>query len=127
MTTREEKAPAVLYICAQPSPGAETRGLAEKRATEEGRDFATRHGLSITEVITDPYGEPVPQKRNGWNKVRELAKRGEVGAVITRWPTMISPNHERRYPEVAALQDCGTQVLFSWAPLAATVGGGATR
>ncbi|MEU9112161.1 hypothetical protein AB0D04_10270 [Streptomyces sp. NPDC048483] len=119
---------AVLYVCVERGTGAHIDpGLPASRAREEGHSFARRHGLTITHEITDAFGEPAPHKRAGWNKVRELVQRGEVGAVIVRWPTAISPDHEQRYDEVRWCKDHGSGVLFSWAPLAAMAGCGATR
>ncbi|MFJ6747985.1 hypothetical protein ACIQNI_07285 [Streptomyces sp. NPDC091266] len=117
--------PAVLYICAARSQ--DTPGLAVQRAEQEGRDFADHRGLHIGVEITDPFGEPDPQKRSGWMRVREMAERGEVEVVITRWPNALSPVSEWRYPELDHLGRHGAQLLFSWAPLGAMVGGGSTR
>ncbi|MCB5911660.1 hypothetical protein, partial [Streptomyces pinistramenti] len=102
-------------------------GVAEERAEQEGRDFAAARGLEVVTVITDPFGDPVPQRRSGWLRVRELAERGEVEVVIVRWPNALSVEHEQRYPEVKHLRRFGCQLLFSWAPLAETAGFGATR
>lgn len=112
--------PAVLYICAARS--REAPGLAEQRAIEEGRSFADKHDLRITTEITDPYGEVDPQKRSGWLRVRDMAERGEVEAVIVRWPNAISPQHNMRHPQVTWCEEQGARVLFSWAPLALLTG-----
>ncbi|MGP8297550.1 hypothetical protein ACTPOK_06240 [Streptomyces inhibens] len=117
--------PAVLYICAARSKDAP--GLAVQRAEQEGRDFADNRGLRIVEEITDLFGEPEPQRRAGWMRVRELAERGEVEVVITRWPNALSPVSELRYPELDHLGRYGAQLFFSWAPLSAMVGGGSAR
>lgn len=114
---------AVLYICVDRRQ--DSSGLAVMRAVSEGHGFADQRDLRIVTQITDPYGEPVPQKRSGWCQVRELAERGEISVVITRWPSALSPDHELRYPELYHLGRHGTQVLFSWAPLAATANGDA--
>lgn len=119
-----DSTPAVLYICAARSQKAP--GLAQERAEEEGRDFADQHTMRIVAVITDPYGEPSPQKRSGWLRVREMAELGEVDVAITRWPNALSPTHELRYPEIDYLGRHGCRLRFSWAPLAAMAGGGAT-
>ncbi|MEU9113107.1 hypothetical protein AB0D04_15320 [Streptomyces sp. NPDC048483] len=118
--------PAVLYICAE---RAGTSTLATERATEEGHAFAQKHALRIVTTITDLYGEPVPQKRGGWMRVRQMAERGEVEVevAIVRWPNALSPHHELRYPELDHLRQHSCQILFSWAPLAVMVGAGATR
>ncbi|GAU66933.1 hypothetical protein SSP35_04_00110 [Streptomyces sp. NBRC 110611] len=83
--------------------------------------------MRITAVINDPYGESSPRKRSGWLRVREMAERGERGVAIMRWPNALSPVHELRYPEIDYLRRHGCQLRFSWAPLAAMAGGGATR
>ncbi|MCX5232990.1 hypothetical protein [Streptomyces sp. NBC_00233] len=106
---------AVVYVCAERQPGAT---LAQERAIDEAHDFADRHGLKVIDTITDPYGNPDPQARVGWQSVRSLAAGGEVTTVIVRWPNAISANHEARYGEIAHLQERGVRVLFSWAPLA---------
>ncbi|MEU8914794.1 hypothetical protein [Streptomyces nigrescens] len=122
--TAADGTPAVLYICAERT-GSST--LATERATEEGHAFAERHALRITVTITDPYGEPVPQKRTGWMRVREMAERGEAAAAIVRWPNALSPQHELRYPELDHLRAHGCRVHFSWAPLAVMTSAEATR
>lgn len=116
---------AVLYVCAERSELTPT--LAADRAEAEGRDFAETRGLTITEVITDPYGEPDPCHRQGWVRVRELAESGAVGLVIVRWPACIAPEaaHELRYREIIWLQGCGVRVRYSWGPLA--TGGGEAK
>lgn len=110
---------AVVYVCAERQPGAT---LAQERAIDEGLDFADRHGLTVVDTIIDPYGEPDPQAREGWQRVRGLASRGEVTTVVVRWPNAINPDHEARYAEIAHLQEYGVCTLFSWAPLAAMTG-----
>src|SRR5947207_1222676 len=111
--------PAVLYVCAERA-GSST--LATARATEEGHAFAEKHALRIVATFADPYGEPAPQKRSGWMRVREMAERGEAEVAVVRWPNALSPHHELRYPELEHLGRHGCQVLFSWAPLAAMAG-----
>jgi len=106
---------AVLYVCVQASRS--TPGLAEQRAVEEGHSFAGNRKMQIVAEVTDPYDEPVPHKREGWLRIREMAERGEMTSVITRWPNAISPQHELRYPEISWLKEHGVQVLFSWPPL----------
>lgn len=108
---------AVLYVCMEPS--RDNPSLAGQRAEEEGHSFAEAHRLRIGTEITDAYGEPVPQRRDGWRRLREMAAHGEIRAVITRWPNCISPQHELRYAEIVWLKSHGVNVLFSWAPLAA--------
>ncbi|WP_405743943.1 hypothetical protein OG422_19650 [Streptomyces sp. NBC_01525] len=120
MTEKASSALAVLYICAARRDAV--AGVAEERAVQEGRDFAATRGLKIVTVITDPFGDPVPQRRSGWLRVREMAEQGEVEVVIVRWPNALSVDHERRYPEMKHLCSFGCQLLFSWAPLADAVG-----
>jgi hypothetical protein len=107
---------AVLYVCVQNSRNAP--GLAEQRAVEEGHSFADKRQMRFVAEVTDPYGKPTPQKREGWLRIREMAERAEMTSLITRWPNSISPQHELRYPEIAWLKDRGVSMLFSWAPLA---------
>ncbi|MEV6565931.1 hypothetical protein [Streptomyces kronopolitis] len=107
---------AVLYICAQRDGSS---SLAAERAIEEGRAFAERNDLRILTEIPDTYGEPVPSKRAGWARVREMAENGEMDVVIARWPNALSVDSELRAPELDYLGQHGVQVLFSWAPLAA--------
>ncbi|MGW1473693.1 recombinase family protein [Streptomyces olivaceus] len=113
---------AVLYVCAERSKLTPT--FAADRAEEEGRAFAEARGLTLAEVVTDPYGAPEPCRRKGWMRVRELAEAGTVGVVIVRWPACIAPNafHELRHREIRWLQDRGVRVRYSWEPL--TSGGG---
>ena len=108
--------------CTSACRPASTPGLAEQRAMEEGHSFADRREMRIVAEVTDPYDEPIPQKREGWLRIREMAERGEMTSVITRWPTAISPQHELRYPEIAWLREHGVRILFSWPPLF-TLGG----
>ncbi|MEU9774542.1 hypothetical protein [Streptomyces sp. NPDC047968] len=117
--------PAVLYVCAD--RGTLMPHLAAERAEEEGRAFADRHGLMVTEVITDEFGEPDPVRRGGWQRVRELARAGTVTAVLVRWPASIAPEvaHEFRCREATWLRQHGVRVCYTWAPLAKA--GGAVR
>ncbi|MFF4699951.1 hypothetical protein [Streptomyces chattanoogensis] len=119
-------ATAVLYVCAERRPGPQSLDEVRTAAEREGRALADQHDLRIVAMVTDPYGEPDPQRRSGWMRVRELAERNEVSTVITRWPDALSPRHEMRYLEVDYLRQNRCQVLYSWQPLAALVGGGAT-
>ncbi|MFJ3310483.1 hypothetical protein ACIPSA_47465 [Streptomyces sp. NPDC086549] len=113
---------AVLYVCAE--RGTFAPDLAAERAETEGRTLAEARGLHLTEVITDPYGEPDPLHREGWVRVRELAESGTVAAVIVRWPAAIAPDsaHELRHREISWLQDRGVRVRYSWEPLASGSG-----
>ncbi|MFI1911430.1 hypothetical protein ACH444_37055, partial [Streptomyces microflavus] len=94
------------------------------RAVEEGQAFARERKLRVMEVVTDPYGEPDPSLREGWQRVRALAAAGAVATVIVRWPAMIAPEarHEYRYREATWLQEQGVKVHYTWAPLAASTG-----
>jgi len=109
---------AVLYVCVE--RGKLRAGLGAERAREEGAGYAAAHGLRITEVIQDPYGEAEPCNRSGWRRVRELAAAAEIGTVIVRWPASIAPDSsaDLRHREVAWLEERGVRVRFSWAPLA---------
>lgn len=113
----ETASPVVLYVCADRAPGAP--GEATQRAQAEGRAFAQERGLTISEVVTDTYGEPDPVQRRGWRRVRQLARTGNVTAVLVRWPTAIAPESARelRYREAAWLHDQGVRVQYTWAPL----------
>ncbi|MEU6621885.1 hypothetical protein ABZ926_14065 [Streptomyces litmocidini] len=86
--------------------------------------FAQDRGLTITEVVTDEYGEPDPARRTGWRRVRELARAGAVGEVLVRWPTAIAPESvpELRHRETRWLQEHGVRLRYTWAPLAAAGG-----
>ncbi|KQX59687.1 hypothetical protein ASE09_04210 [Streptomyces sp. Root66D1] len=107
-----------MYVCVQ--RGGLQPHLPVERAEEEGRNFADRHGLSLVETITDPFGQPDPRLREGWLRVREHAEAGRVATVIVRWPAAISPehSHELRAHEIAWLKDRATTVRYSWPPLA---------
>lgn len=121
-TTVAARSTAVLYVCAERSTHTPT--LAADRAEAEGHVFARARGLTVTEVITDPYGTPDPCHREGWLRVRELAESGAVGVVIVRWPACIAPEpqHELRHREIRWFQDHGVRVQYSWEPLAALDG-----
>ena len=110
---------AVLYVCV--NRGRPASKLPEERAIEEGRAFAEARGLRLVDTITDPYGEPDPQHREGWRRVCEVAARGEVTDVITRWPAALAPesHHELRFREAEALAEHGVTIRYSWEPLAA--------
>ncbi|WP_318218789.1 hypothetical protein [Streptomyces sp. SCL15-6] len=108
---------AVLYVCCErsmlrPELGAE-------RAEEEGRAFAAERDITILETVTDPYGQPDPAHRAGWQRVRDLARLGYICMVIVRWPTSIAPDrsHNLRHRETSALKEDGVEVRYSWAPL----------
>ncbi|MCB5911976.1 recombinase family protein [Streptomyces pinistramenti] len=124
ITEKSSRVPAVLYICAT-TDRSSTVGA--DRAAGEGREFALDKGLRIVDTVTDLYGEPVPSKRPGWVRVREMAERGEIGVVIVRWPTALSPVRAMRDPELEHLGRHGVQVLYTWAPLASPIVGGASR
>ncbi|MFI1507584.1 hypothetical protein [Streptomyces sp. NPDC020597] len=101
-----------------------TPSLAAERAEAEGKSLAEAHGLTITEVISDPYGEPDPCKREGWARVRELVESGSADVVIVRWPSSVAPDHspDLRHREIGWLQERGVRLRYSWAPLASTGG-----
>lgn len=109
---------AVLYVCVD--RGRLASKLPEQRAIEEGRAFAAGRGLSLVEMITDPYGEPDPRCRKGWQRVCEMAARGEITDVVTRWPAAVAPesHHELRFRETEALAEHGVTIRYSWEPLA---------
>lgn len=118
MTPRDETAsPVVLYVCADRAERASRD--ASQRARTEGQAFAQERGLTITEVVTDTYGESDPAQRSGWRRVRQLAQTGQVTAVLVRWPSAIAPEcaRELRYREAAWLRDQGVRVQYTWAPL----------
>ncbi|WP_431776490.1 hypothetical protein [Streptomyces cucumeris] len=121
-TPQDTAAVAVLYVCAD--RGTLMPDLAAERAKEEGRAFAQQHRLTVAEVITDEYGEPDPARRQGWQRVRELAQAGTVTAVLVRWPAAIAPEvaHDLRHRETNWLQEHGVRVRYTWAPLAKTGG-----
>ncbi|MET7814219.1 hypothetical protein ABZT26_25650 [Streptomyces sp. NPDC005395] len=108
---------AVLYVCAERSLLTPTLGA--ERAEQEGRVYAATRNITIVETVTDPYGQPDPMCREGWRRVRELAKLGDVEMVIVRWPTAIAPDRaqELRHREINELQGQGVRVRYSWAPL----------
>jgi hypothetical protein len=115
---------AVLYVCAARPRGPQA---AEERARREGEAFAATEGLTITETVIDAFGVADPQDREGWQRVRGLAARGEVDTVITRFPVSIAPDSasEARYAEIAGLGSCGVRVRYSWQALTqACVGNG---
>lgn len=109
--------PVVLYVCAD-RPRTEPRA-ATQRAQTEGQAFARERGLTITEVVTDTYGEPDPARRGGWRRVKQLVQTGGVTAVLVRWPSAIAPESadELRHREIAWLNDHGVNLRYTWAPL----------
>lgn len=119
-SSMREPSAAVLYVCAARSPSSPE--LAAERAEQEGHEYAQEHGLRVMEVVTDPYGEPDPSRRKGWQRVQAMAAAGSIAVVLVRWPVVIAPEsrHEDRYREVARLRDLGVSVRYTWAPLAAS-------
>ncbi|MEW1863130.1 MULTISPECIES: hypothetical protein [unclassified Streptomyces] len=118
MTPHDDAASSVvLYVCADRARCAP--GEATQRAQIEGHAFAEERGLTISEVITDPYGESDPARRSGWRRVRQLAQTGHVGTVLVRWPSAIAPEsaHELRTREAEWLRAQGVHVRYTWAPL----------
>lgn len=112
--------PVVLYVCADRAP--DTHGTATQCARTEGHAFAEERGLTIAEVVTDTYGEPDPVQRSGWRRVRQLVQKGQVTAVLVRWPSTIAPESAdglRRH-ETAWLHRRGVCVRYTWAPLSST-------
>ncbi|MFE7276131.1 hypothetical protein [Streptomyces sp. NPDC057623] len=110
---------AVLYVCVDRARPASK--LPEERAIEEGLAFADGRGLRLVETITDPYGEPDPRNREGWQRVCQMAAQREITDVITRWPAALAPesHHELRFREAEALAEYGVTVQYTWEPLAA--------
>lgn len=109
----------VLYVCAE--RGRMMPGLAAQRAQEEGQRFVREHGLALTQQVTDRYGLADPQRRPGWQQVRELAAAGKVAWLVARWPAAIAPESAARLrtQEVRWLAERGVRVRYTWAPLAA--------
>ncbi|GFH69181.1 hypothetical protein Srut_56950 [Streptomyces rutgersensis] len=118
ISSRLHRFVAVLYVCAD--RGTQMRGLAADRAESEGRAFAEQHGLTVTEVVTDAYGDPHPTRRPGWLRVRALAEAGTVSQVLVRWPAAIAPDAAREFQgrEIRWLESRGARVRYTWAPLA---------
>ncbi|MFF3196710.1 recombinase family protein [Streptomyces misionensis] len=116
---RPDPCTALLYVCVD--RGILSPELPAERAEEEGRAYAAVRGWRVAEVITDPYGEPDPQHREGWRRVRQLVQAGAAATVITRWPEAVAPSAaaDLRHREVRWLQAHGVRVRYSWAPLAA--------
>ncbi|QXE38045.1 hypothetical protein KQY30_31250 [Streptomyces sp. GMY02] len=56
-------------------------------------------------------GEPDPGRREGRQRIRELAEGGAVAAVPVRWPAAIAPEsaHEFRHRETRWLQEHGVR------------------
>ncbi|MCX3058276.1 hypothetical protein [Streptomyces beihaiensis] len=113
----DSASPVVLYVCADRGPGA--TGPAGQCAQTEGHAFAEERGLTISEVVTDTFGEPDPGRRSGWKRVRQLVQTGHVTAVLVRWPSAIAPEsaHDLRHRETAWLHEHGVRVRYTWAPL----------
>lgn len=112
-TTPERR--AVLYVCAAPSESKPD--LPAESAEEEGRTFAGEHSLAIVEVITDDFGERIPNRRPGWQQVMELVKTGAVTHVVTRWPNSISTDEDQRYTATGIVKGHGVGVCYTWKPL----------
>ncbi|MER0485112.1 hypothetical protein ABR737_43480 [Streptomyces sp. Edi2] len=66
------------------------------------------------EEVTEPFGEPDPEKRAGWQRVMELAKTHEIDCVLVRWQSAVSPRHELRYEADQALRAHGASVRYYW-------------
>jgi hypothetical protein len=112
--------PAVIYLRVE-------AGHAPGPVEDEARAFADRRGLTVADVVTDPYGASDPCERAGWRRVRDMAARGEIGTVVVRLPSCIAPedSHELRYREMRWLLDRGVRVRFSWPALTLPDGGAA--
>jgi hypothetical protein len=110
--------PAVIYLRVEP-------GREPGTAEDEARAFADERGLTVADVVTDPYGEPDPGRRAGWQRVRDMAARGDIGTVVVRLPSCIAPehSHELRYREMRWLLGHGVRVRFSWPALTLPDGG----
>ncbi|MFD4578112.1 hypothetical protein ACFWNK_38145 [Streptomyces sp. NPDC058417] len=115
---------AVLYVCADRGPALSA--LAARRARAEGLAYAQERGLAVTAVFCDPYGEPDPQARAGWTRVREMAAAREITAVLIRWPAALAPESsaDLRHRETDWLREHGVRLHYTWAPLVAVAAGG---
>ncbi|MEU8955803.1 hypothetical protein AB0C93_16020 [Streptomyces sp. NPDC048518] len=67
---------------------------------EECVAYAEAFGWEITEVVEERTGLLPPQGRAGLGRAVEGIERGEAGAVLTAWRSMISPVPQE-YDEVA--------------------------
>lgn len=88
-----ERFRCVIYLC-----GAPSTNIAGPR--EECTEYAEAFGWEITGVVEERVGLLPPQGRDGLGQAVELIKRGEAGAVLTAWRSMISPVSQE-YDEVA--------------------------
>jgi hypothetical protein len=79
-----ERFRCVIYLCGAPNANI---GVPRKECTE----YAEAFGWEITGLIEDHTGLLPPEGRDGLRQAVDRIKRGEAGAVLTAWRSMISP------------------------------------
>ncbi|CAL9469522.1 hypothetical protein SUDANB145_02797 [Streptomyces sp. enrichment culture] len=88
-----ERFRCVIYLC-----GAPHTDIAGPR--QECARYAAAFGWEITDVFEERVGLLPPHGRDGRRQAVECVQRGEAGAVLTAWRSMISPVPQE-YDEVA--------------------------
>jgi hypothetical protein len=88
-----ERFRCVIYLCGAPNANI---GAPRKECIE----YAEAFGWEITGLIEDHTGFLPPEGRDGLRQAVDRIKRGEAGAVLTAWRSMISPVPQE-YDQVA--------------------------
>ncbi|WP_242441025.1 recombinase family protein [Streptomyces sp. CB02923] len=74
----------VIYLCGAPGT--------DLRTPREGcTEYAEAFGWEISDVVEEHAGSLPPELRDGLRRAVERVQRGEAGAVLTAWRSMISP------------------------------------
>lgn len=86
-TWEPTRVPVVLYVRTS-HPDSTALFLAEARIYAEVRDW------NVVAELSDRYGPAGTADRPGWTEARTLVERRCAAGIVTRYQSMIAPQHE---------------------------------